>query len=151
MVKDQIGLLLCCMLLLFFNCTNKQKTRMWARSFPNEGTNSSLRTADLNGDGTLDFVIGGGKRLHQSTDKGVIAINGRNGHILWKVATEDQIFGSATFLDITGDGYPDVFIGGRLAGGPVGLGSEILSEGRAPKAGYFEHRLCFALRQLEHA
>lgn len=87
----------------------------WSRLFYGVGTNSSPRTADLNGDGILDIVLGGGGKEFDSTDVGVLALDGSNGNILWTVAGSNQIVGSAVFKDITGDGTPDVFIGGRTA------------------------------------
>ncbi|EPR66744.1 hypothetical protein ADICYQ_4331 [Cyclobacterium qasimii M12-11B] len=77
------------------------------------GSQSSPRSADLNSDGTLDFVIGAGKNEYEYTESGILAINGLDGELLWTQETEDQVFGSATFLDVNKDGIPDVFIGGR--------------------------------------
>jgi len=48
-------------------------------------------------------------------DSAIIALKGKNGEILWMVPADDQIFGSASLMDITGDGVVDVFIGGRSA------------------------------------
>jgi len=62
----------------------------------------------------LDIVIGGG--LDGSPEsRGVVALDGATGSLLWSFPTEDEIFGSAKFLDITGDNIKDVFIGGRYA------------------------------------
>jgi len=85
----------------------------WKRSFPTLGTNSSLKCADLNGDGILDVVIGAGKNEFQSSDSAVIALDGKDGKVLWAVGGKDQMVGSATFLDINGDQTEDVIIGGR--------------------------------------
>ncbi|MFD2200813.1 PQQ-binding-like beta-propeller repeat protein [Shivajiella indica] len=85
----------------------------WTVDFPVIGSQSSPRTTDLNGDGVLDIVIGAGKNEFQPSDQGILALNGLNGEILWQHEAEDQVYGSATFVDINQDNIQDVIIGGR--------------------------------------
>ena len=85
----------------------------WQTSIPEIGMTSSPRAVDLNQDGILDLVVGGGGPEFQKTDYGVMAIDGSNGEILWSVEAWNQVVSSPVFLDITKDGTSDVFIGGR--------------------------------------
>jgi len=87
----------------------------WSTQLPGVGTFSSPRVADLNKDGIGDIILGSGREEFQSCDSAIIALDGKTGELLWKVAAIDQIFGSASLKDITGDGIPDVFITGRSA------------------------------------
>jgi len=87
----------------------------WSNELPGIGTFSSPRVADLNGDNVGDIIIGAGRAELQTSDSAVVALDGITGELLWKVSAEDQIFGSATLEDITGDKVPDVFISGRAA------------------------------------
>ncbi len=87
----------------------------WIIDLPSLGTFSSPRTADLNKDGVKDIIMGAGRLEFQACDSAVIAIDGKNGKLLWKVSAKDQIFGSAVFKDVTDDGVEDIFIGGRSA------------------------------------
>jgi hypothetical protein len=102
-------------LMSLHSCKQKKSELKWEKNLPVIGSQSSLRTADLNQDGILDLVIGAGKNEFQHSERGVLAFNGSNGELLWQQESDDQIFGSATFLDVTGDGIEDVFIGGRSA------------------------------------
>lgn len=65
----------------------------------------------MNNDGIKDIVIGGGREF-SATNYAVIAFDGKDGSVLWKVKERNQVVGSAVFKDITQDGIPDVFIGG---------------------------------------
>lgn len=85
----------------------------WTKDLPGIGTFSSARTADLNGDGVDDIVLGAGREELQKSDSGVIALDGKTGRLMWHVASRDQMFGSAVFQDINKDDHPDVFISGR--------------------------------------
>lgn len=87
----------------------------WQISIPQIGLTSSPRPIDLNDDGVLDLVVGGSGSEFIQTDYGVMAIDGSNGELLWKVSAWNQVVGSPVFMDITADGIPDVFIGGRSA------------------------------------
>lgn len=75
---------------------------------------SSPRFSDLNKDGVKDIVLGGGVEGVPSSN-GVIALDGSNGEVLWNLPCRTQIYTSALFQDVSGDGVPDVFIGGRAA------------------------------------
>jgi outer membrane protein assembly factor BamB len=86
---------------------------IWNKDIPVIGSQSSPRTTDLNKDGILDIVIGAGKNEFQQSDMGILAFDGRSGELLWKQQSSDQVYGSATFYDITGDQVKDIFIGGR--------------------------------------
>ncbi len=86
---------------------------VWNKDLPLIGSLSSPRTADLNNDGVLDIVMGAGKNEYQKTDMGILAFDGRSGDLLWKQEAIDQVFGSATFCDVTGDKVKDILIGGR--------------------------------------
>lgn len=95
-------------------------TELWAQSswsvhLPAIGTFSSPRVTDLNGDGVKDIILGAGGEELVASDSAIIAVDGANGELLWRVAARDQIFGSAALKDIDGDGVDDVVIGGRSA------------------------------------
>ncbi|QHT71942.1 PQQ-binding-like beta-propeller repeat protein [Rhodocytophaga rosea] len=94
-------------------CTGKKSQLVWDKNFFIIGSQSSPRAADLNDDGVLDMVIGAGKNEFQESEQGIIALNGKTGDILWQQTASDQVYGTATFYDISGDGVQDVFIGGR--------------------------------------
>lgn len=76
---------------------------------------SSPRVADLTGDGVKDVVMGGGGDEWARSDSAVLAFDGQSGKLLWHTSGRNQLFGSATFLDINRDSTPDVIIGGRSA------------------------------------
>jgi outer membrane protein assembly factor BamB len=87
----------------------------WEIVLDSLGSSSSPRAIDLTGDGILDIVIGAGYQEFVKTDRGILALNGKDGSMLWHVAARNQVVGSADFMDVTGDGVSDVFIGGRSA------------------------------------
>lgn len=97
------------------NLAQAQESKSWTVTFPHSGIYSSPRVADLNLDGTEDIIVGTGKLEFEKTDSAVVAIDGVTGELLWHVGARDQIFGSATLLDINRDSIPDVLIGGRSA------------------------------------
>ena len=104
-------------IVILFACSTSnskdQSKLVWNKDIPVIGSQSSPRTTDLNKDGILDIVIGAGKNEFQHSDMGILAFDGRSGEILWKQESSDQVYGSATFLDINGDEVKDIFIGGR--------------------------------------
>jgi hypothetical protein len=77
-------------------------------------TLSSPRGSDLNQDGVKDIIIGGGRDGFFSVS-GIMAFDGVDGTLIWEQSCRDEVFGSAIFQDITGDGIEDVFIVGREA------------------------------------
>lgn len=90
-------------------------TDYWKQSIPSIGSSSSPRLVDLNNDGVLDIVMGGGGREFTETDFGVFALDGSDGTLLWNVPARNQVIGSPIFKDINNDNYPDIIIGGRSA------------------------------------
>ena len=87
----------------------------WETDIPAIGSSSSPVAVDLNDDGVLDIVLGGGGKEFTETTSGVVALDGKDGHLLWSRPGRNQFVGSAIVRDITGDGTPDIFIGGRSA------------------------------------
>lgn len=88
---------------------------VWTADFDELGSSSSPRCIDLNNDGVLDIVIGASRNEFENSDSSVLALDGKTGSVVWNVGAKDQVVGSASFLDVTGDKVPDVFIGGRSA------------------------------------
>jgi PQQ-like domain len=99
--------------LLLTGCAKKKSELVWNQDFFIIGSQSSPRATDLNSDGVMDIVMGAGKNEYQDCDQGIIALDGKSGQLLWQEKSIDQVYGSATFYDVTGDGVSDVFIGGR--------------------------------------
>ena len=95
----------------FWNFAQSTNWQAFTDSIPSL---SSPRACDLNGDGIKDIVIGGGTDGVFSNN-GIMAYNGLNGNLLWKRSSRNEVFGSAIFQDITGDGVKDVIIPGRQA------------------------------------
>ncbi|WP_341227954.1 PQQ-binding-like beta-propeller repeat protein [uncultured Arcticibacterium sp.] len=100
---------LCLLLVSLFSFSQDS----WTTVLPTVGTFSSPRVSDLNGDGVKDIILGAGRLEFEACDSAMIALDGTNGDILWKVPAIDQIFVSAALLDINLDGVDDVFLGGR--------------------------------------
>ncbi|HLF34877.1 MAG TPA: hypothetical protein VI583_11600 [Cyclobacteriaceae bacterium] len=111
--KTTILLFSLAVLTLTGGCTRKKTSLAWEKDLFRIGSESSPRATDLNGDGILDIVMGAGENEYQPSKLGVLALDGASGEIIWQQASKDQVFGSASFYDITGDGLKDIFIGGR--------------------------------------
>ncbi len=101
-------------ILIFFAFQLTAQTQIWHTFMDTVPSFSSPRAVDLNSDGVLDIVLGGGIDGIPA-ENGIMAFNGVDGTLLWKRPTHDEIFVSANFQDINGDGTKDVFIGGREA------------------------------------
>lgn len=102
------------LLITNITCQPKKTSELrWSTDLPVIGSQSSPRAVDLTGDGVLDIVMGAGKNEFQYSNQGILALDGVTGEIIWQHEAEDQVYGSATFLDVNQDGVQDVFIGGR--------------------------------------
>ncbi len=98
---------------LMSSCTKVKTGQSWRLDLLKQGTFSSPRLVDLNGDGVLDVVLGAGRNEGEASPYGVVAIDGLNGQELWKHRCINQVVGSAIFLDLNADNTKDVIIGGR--------------------------------------
>lgn len=98
---------------LLWGCRGQDDS--WRVDFQGVLAMSSPRVVDLTGDGVADIVLGAGADEWESSDSAVLALDGKSGKLLWHAPGRNQFFGSATFLDLTRDGTPDVIIGGRSA------------------------------------
>lgn len=107
--------LLCIATILILNVGYSQLAPSWTMEFRGLGTFSSPRVADLNQDGIKDVIVGCGREEFEKADTAIIALNGKDGSMLWNVGARDQIFGSAAIYDIDEDGVDDVLISGRSA------------------------------------
>lgn len=88
-------------------------------------TSSSPSLVDLSGDGVPDIVFGSGvDRMQPGRERYgfspepevsgyVIAVSGATNEILWQVPNPRDAFTAPRFLELTGDGVPDVIMGGR--------------------------------------
>ncbi len=101
------------LLIVLIGCQTENKN--WDIAIEGVTSSSSPQVEDLNGDGIKDIVLGAGAVEWEKTERGIIAINGANGTILWFAKARNQIVGSAVFLDVNNDQTPDVIIGGRSA------------------------------------
>lgn len=102
-------------LISFIVSACRERSGNWKITLPGVLAMSSPRVADLTADGIKDVVLGGGGNEWEHSDSAVMAFDGESGKMLWHTSGRNQLFGSATFLDITKDGVPDVIIGGRSA------------------------------------
>ena len=106
-----IFLTLC--LLALYACSRKKTELAWQQSFYQIGSQSSPRAADLNADGVQDIVMGAGKQEMGYVEQAVLALDGKDGKLLWQQEADAHMVGSAVFMDVNSDGTDDVFIGGR--------------------------------------
>ena len=96
-----------------FSLHEKSERDQWEVYWPRQCSFSSPRPVDLNGDGVMDLVLGAGRDEFQGSDTVVVAVDGINGEMIWRVPGRDQMVGSALFLDINRDQTKDVFMAGR--------------------------------------
>jgi len=105
------------LIFLLFSITafslSAQKTE-WKTTIDSTNIFSSPRFVDLNNDSIPDVLFSGGLEGENSPN-GVNAIDGKTGEILWSYPSATQLYTSAQFEDITGDGVLDIFVGGRAA------------------------------------
>lgn len=101
------------LLLILSACSTKKTELVWGKSLDQIGSQSSPRVTNINNDDVLDIIIGAGKNEYQASESGIIALDGKTGEIIWRHESTDQVYDSATLLDVNEDGIKDVFIGGR--------------------------------------
>lgn len=86
--------------------------KLWENHTDSMGCISSPHLVDLDNDNILDIVIGGGSD-GQKRNNTICAYDGETGERMWGLYAWNQIYGSASFMDINNDGHKDALIGGR--------------------------------------
>ncbi|XP_023022317.2 uncharacterized protein [Leptinotarsa decemlineata] len=105
-------------------CDDLIVTDIWSVNLPKLTTDSAIRTLDVNDDGIEDILFGFGTgdnydKLPADTfcpifmgvpppcEGGVLALNGTNGEILWRVWFNDTIYSLQCSADVNGDHLED--------------------------------------------
>ncbi|XP_050299477.1 uncharacterized protein LOC126738245 [Anthonomus grandis grandis] len=108
----------------YLPCTNLRVTDVWAVNFPGLTTDSPVRTLDINKDGIEDVVFGYGVGENYNIFPpdifcsiylgvlppcagGILAMNGKDGTILWQLWLNDTIFSLHCTADVNLDGTED--------------------------------------------
>ena len=117
------------------SCSRIALKPKWEAHFPNLTSESAIRFIDINCDGTLDVILGFGlkgdfldghdfpffKKCIYSDVKsdlpyclgGILALDGKSGHELWRKRTTHEVFAIHCVLDVNSDGQVDCLITGR--------------------------------------
>ena len=96
----------------------------------NDMVRSSPAIGDVDADGRLEVVFGGGDYWHGSDGKAVFAVDAATGALKWRRETDGVTNASPALADIDGDGDLDVAMGTfNSPGGPNG-GSVYALDGR---------------------
>ncbi|XP_060520035.1 uncharacterized protein LOC132698145 isoform X2 [Cylas formicarius] len=104
-------------------CSNLKITDVWTVNLPTLITDSPVRSLDVNGDGIDDILFGFGTGNHDvlppdifclifmgvppPCQGGVMALNGTDGEMLWKLWINDTIFSLQCSADLNGDNVMD--------------------------------------------
>ena len=110
-------------------CDELIVTPVWQAKFPKLISEGSTRMVDVNKDGVLDVILGFGTGAdgynipdfvcdiyfegEQPCLGGVLALDGKDGHQLWRLWTEHEIFSLTCQADLDDDGVKDCVAGGR--------------------------------------
>ena len=114
---------------ILVGCDDIEVIPVWQSKFPKLLTEGSTRMLNISGDDTLDVVFGFGTgadgynipdfvcniyfRGQTPCLGGIIALDGKDGHELWRLWTPHEIFALTCQADLDGDGVTDCLAGGR--------------------------------------
>lgn len=115
-------------------CTNFTSREIWHKILPKLMTETAIRLNDVNGDNVPDIMIGfmtalDGYFMNGLPRKacdihfngsfpcfgGILALDGRTGHELWRHYTIHEVFAVNCNADLDFDGVRDCLISGRVA------------------------------------
>ncbi|GLG92305.1 Uncharacterized protein GBIM_00031 [Gryllus bimaculatus] len=110
-------------------CSEISTDDVWIQTFPKLTSESALQVNDVNGDGVLDIIIGYGSGADKPKvpdilctlyfkgvtpcGGGLLALDGRNGSILWQHWCSHTVYWVDCGADLTKDGVNDCLISGR--------------------------------------
>ena len=110
-------------------CDELEVTPVWQVKFPKLITEGSTRMLNVNNDGVLDVVLGFGTGadgynipefvcdIYFEGQKpclgGLLALDGKDGHELWRLWTDHEIFSLTCQADLDLDNVTDCLAGGR--------------------------------------
>lgn len=113
----------------YIGCDDLEVIPIWQSKFPKLLTEGSTRMINISGDDVLDVAFGFGTgadgynipdfvcdiyfRGQKPCLGGIIALDGKNGHELWRLWTAHEIFALTCQADLDGDGVIDCLAGGR--------------------------------------
>ncbi len=111
-MNKYIILLLIC--LFYASFLNAQMT-VWEYELLDATSFASMGCVDINNDDIQDVIMGVGGDIDDNRPKGVIALDGADGTLIWSVLSEEinQMYSIPEWIYINTDNIPDIVMGGR--------------------------------------